>query len=146
MIFFFFCNCGDKWPSKIFFLLKWDPCLRTLVKNYPHLGDTTLYTLTWEYPPGVITNEDLSCALPCDFILLQTFMLKMTFSCRRICKMSQTYELSRVTYIFHEKYWGHKNDKEIIGWPQIFNWIFFFQWSSHKKVFSAICALGLHVS
>ena len=34
-----------------FFWPKWDPCLRIFAEKVTHLGGTSLYALTYEYPP-----------------------------------------------------------------------------------------------
>ena len=49
----YFCEMG---PSSIFFLFKWDQCLRIFGEKVTHLGSTSPYAWTCEYPRGYINS------------------------------------------------------------------------------------------
>ena len=48
---FFSRNYGEMGPSLRIFWLKWDPCLKNFGEKLTRLGGTSLYAVTWEYPP-----------------------------------------------------------------------------------------------
>ena len=52
-----FCEMGPS--SKDFFGAKWDPCLRIFAEKVTHLGGTSPYALTCEYPPPGIAGYEI---------------------------------------------------------------------------------------
>ena len=52
-----FCEMGPS--SKDSFWPKWDPCQRILGEKVTHLGSTSPYALTCEYPPRLPPVEEL---------------------------------------------------------------------------------------
>ena len=50
-----FCEMG---PSSKDFLSKMDPCLRIFAEKVTHLGCTSPYALTCEYPPGAVSPPE----------------------------------------------------------------------------------------
>ena len=61
--FYHFFAIFAKWDPllRIFFWPKWDPCLRILAEKVTHLGGTSPYGLSCEYPPGFAMTYDLPC-------------------------------------------------------------------------------------